>query len=77
MGSIQPRNAEPNPFPYTLSDWRLMVEQPDSGTRHSNPVPVADLNHIVIPDRTAGLRDTGYTASVGPLDVVPKGEERI
>ena len=55
----------------------LMMKQPDPRKAHRDIILVAGLDHIVIPDGTAGLRDVPDTASVCPLHIVPEREERI
>ena len=54
-----------------------MVEQAHTGKGHDNVVLVALGNHQVIPDRAAGLGNIADTGSIGPLDVIRKGEERV
>ena len=54
-----------------------MVEQPDARKGHGNAVLVAGLNDMVVPDGAAGLGDKLHARLVGPLDVVPKGEEGV
>ena len=54
-----------------------MMKQPDPRKRHNHMILVAGLNHMVVPDRAAGLGNILYAAFVGPLDIVPKGEEGV
>src|SRR5699024_10000670 len=44
---------------------------------HGDVVLVAGGDDVVVPDGAAGLGDDRHTGLVGPLDVVPEGEEGV
>ena len=54
-----------------------MMEQADPGEAHGDPVLVAGLDHIIIPDRAARLRDVTNAAPVCPFHIVSEGEECV
>ena len=54
-----------------------MMEESHPCECHGNAVFVARLNDVVVPYGTAGLCHIAYTALVGSLDIVAKGEECI
>ena len=53
------------------------MEQPNPRKAHGHAVLIADLNHIVVAHRSAGLSHILHAASVRPLDIITKGEERV
>ena len=54
-----------------------MMEKAHACEGHGDTVLVASFNHIIVADRTTSLSDILYTALVGALDIVAKGEEGI
>src|SRR5699024_7743290 len=54
-----------------------VMEQPQPAEGHGDAVLVAGVHDLLVPDGAAGLDDGGHAAAAGPLDVVPKGEERV
>ena len=54
-----------------------MVEQAHPGKRHHHAIFIARLNHIVITDRAAGLRNIGNAAAMRTFNIIAKREERI
>ena len=54
-----------------------MVEQSDTGERHSHIVLVAGLNNVVVSDRTAGLSNILNAGTLCSLDIVAEREERV
>lgn len=54
-----------------------MMEQSDSRKAHGHAILVCGLNHMVVPDRPAGLYDIPHPAPPGPLHVVTEGEKGV
>ncbi len=54
-----------------------MMEQPDSGECHDNPVFIADFDDIVVTNGTAGLGNIPDTGFFCPLHIVAEGEEGV
>ena len=52
-----------------------MVEQTDAGECHRHSVFIADIDHVVVTDRSTRLRDIFYAALVGAFDIVAEREE--
>ena len=53
------------------------MEQPNPGKRHDHAVLVGGGDDLIVPDGAAGLGDVLHAGLLGPLYVVPKGEEGI
>ena len=56
---------------------KLVVEETHMGECHGDAILVAGVDDMVVADATASLCDKLYTAAMGTLDVVAKGEERV
>ena len=54
-----------------------MVEQTNTGECHRHSVFVAHIDHVVVTDRSARLRDILYAALVGAFDIVAEREEGV
>ena len=54
-----------------------MVEQTNTGECHRHSVFVAHIDHVVVTDRSARLRDILYAALVGTFDIVAEREEGV
>ena len=54
-----------------------MVEQTDTGECHRHSVFIAHIDHVVVTDRSARLRDILYATLVGTFNIIPKWEEGI
>lgn len=53
------------------------MEQAQVGHGHGYAVFVAGFNDVVVTDGAAGLGDVVYAATMGPFNVVAKGEEGV
>ena len=53
------------------------MEQPDPRKRHGHAIFIADLDDVVVTDRTAWLGNVFNTALMGSFNVVSKGEEGV
>ena len=54
-----------------------MVEQTNTGECHRHSVFVAHIDHVIVTDRSARLRDILYAALVGTFDIVAEWEEGV
>ena len=55
----------------------LVMEQADAGEGHRHVVFVAGLDHVVIANGSARLRDIFHAALMCTLDIVTEREERV
>ena len=54
-----------------------MVEEPHSCKRHRHPVGIGGLDHVIVSDAAARLRDVLNAGLRGALDIVAEGEEGV
>ena len=55
----------------------LVMEQADAGEGHRHVVFVAGLDHVVVANGSARLRNIFHAALMGSLDIIPEWEESI
>jgi len=54
-----------------------MVEKSHSRHSHRHAVLIADLDDVIVSDRSAGLRDNGNAALLRSFDIITEWEERV
>ena len=60
-----------------LLNFKLMMEQPETGKRHGNAVFIAGFNNIVVTDAAACLSDIFNAAALCAFDIVAEREECV
>ena len=60
-----------------MLNFKLMMEQPETGKRHGNAVFIAGFNNIVVTDAAACLCDIFNAAALRAFDIVAEREECV
>ena len=60
-----------------MLNFKLMMEQPETGKRHGNAVFIAGFNNIVVTDTAACLSDIFNAAALCTFDIIAEREECV